>query len=52
MAEYDSLKTKQERLDERKKLREAYYRLTAPVHVTLNSYKEHERMSTNPIGIY
>ena len=44
MAEYDSLKTKQERLDERKKLREAYYRLTAPVHVTLNSYKEHERI--------
>lgn len=44
MAEYDSLKAKQEKLDERKKLKETYYRLTAPVHVTLNSYKEHQRV--------
>ncbi len=44
MAEYDSLKSKQERYEKQKKLKEAYYRLTAPVHVTLNSYKEHERI--------
>ena len=44
MAEYDSLKSKQEKLEEQKKLKETYYRLTAPVHVTLNSYKEHERI--------
>ena len=44
MAEYDSLKSKQEIKEKQKKLQETYYRLTAPVHVTLNSYKEHERI--------
>ncbi len=44
MAEYDSFKAKQERQEKRKQLKETYYRLTAPVHVTLNSYKEHERI--------
>ena len=44
MAEYDSFKSKQERYEKQKKLKEAYYRLTAPVHVTLNSFKEHERI--------
>lgn len=44
MAEYDSFKAKQERQEKRKQLKETYYRLTAPVHITLNSYKEHERI--------
>ena len=44
MAEYDSLKSKMGRREEQKKLRETYYRLTAPVHVTLNSFKEHQRV--------
>lgn len=45
MAEYDSLKAKQVKSGEQKqKLKETYYRLTAPVHVTLNSFKEHERI--------
>jgi len=44
MAEYDSLKAKQEHKSGKKKLKETYYRLTTPVHVTLNSYKEHKRI--------
>lgn len=45
MAEYDSMKAMQAKKGEqRKRLKETYYRLTAPAHVTLNSYKEHQRI--------
>ncbi|MGN0330843.1 MAG: hypothetical protein ACI4D5_06320 [Kineothrix sp.] len=45
MAEYDSRDRKQKTREEsRKRLKETVWRLTAPVHVTLNSYKEHERI--------
>lgn len=44
MAEYDSLKSKQEKNEKQKELKETYHRLTAPAHVTLSSYKEHQRI--------
>lgn len=45
MAEYDGLKLQlNNRGERRKKLKETYFRLTAPIHITLNSYKEHQRV--------
>lgn len=41
MAEFDALR---QQTEHKSKLKETYHRLTAPVHVTLNSYKEHERI--------
>lgn len=45
MSEHEGLKMQQNKAgDRKKKLKETYFRLTSPVHVTMNSYKEHERV--------
>ena len=44
MAEFDSKQQEKSMLQQKKKNRETFERLTAPTHVTLNSWKEHERI--------
>lgn len=44
MAEYDSKKQEESAKLQKSKNRETFDRLTAPVHVTLNSWREHERI--------
>jgi len=45
MAEFDAKKKKDSsRLKEKEQMRETFARLSAPVHVTLNSWEEHERI--------
>lgn len=43
MTEYESVKQQKKKSD-LKQMRETLWRLSAPVHVTLNSYKEHKRI--------
>lgn len=43
MAEYDSKKQAMG-ADRKKKWKEAYHRLTAPAHIAVHSYKEHDRI--------